>query len=102
MTLTQNDLLAIGDLIDQKLEQKLEEKLEQKLEKKLEQKLEEKFEQKLEPIRNEIVKIQKGQHRMQKTLDETIRYFDREVSHNSRCIDHLYAKTGITPLPKAS
>ena len=50
--LDEKDLLAIGQLLDQKLEekleQKLEEKLEQKLEEKLDQKLEEKLEQKLE------------------------------------------------------
>ena len=58
MTLTKEDLHAIGELLDEKLEQKLEEKLEQKLDEKLEQKLDEKLEQKLEeklaPIKADI------------------------------------------------
>ena len=48
LTLTKEDLSAIGDLLDAKLEEKLETKLEEKLETKLEEKLETKLEEKLE------------------------------------------------------
>lgn len=54
MALTNEDLQAIGNLIDTKLE----EKLEQKLEEKLEQKLNAKFDEKLEPIYNRLDRIE--------------------------------------------
>ncbi len=62
MALTQKDLQAIGNLIDERLEIKLEEKLESKLEEKLDSKLEEKldrildakFDEKLIPFETRI------------------------------------------------
>lgn len=48
MYLTKDDLQAISDLLDEKLEEKLEEKLDKKLEEKLEEKLDKKLEEKLD------------------------------------------------------
>lgn len=50
MALTKEDLQAIGDLIDTKLEEKLEQKLEEKLNAK--------FDEKLEPINNRLDRIE--------------------------------------------
>ena len=73
--LDEKDLLAIGQLLDQKLEEKLEEKLEQKLEQKLEekleQKLEEKLEQKLAQQKEEI--LTEATHRMKVLLDAEVK-----------------------------
>ena len=73
--LDEKDLLAIGQLLDQKLEekleQKLEEKLDQKLEEKLEQKLEEKLDQKLAQQKEEI--LTEATHRMKVLLDAEVR-----------------------------
>ena len=65
--LDEKDLLAIGQLLDQKLE----EKLEQKLEEKLEQKLEEKLEQKLAKQKEEI--LTEATHRMKVLLDAEVK-----------------------------
>jgi hypothetical protein len=80
MSLTPQDLQAIGDLIDQKLEQKLDEKLEEKLE--------QKFNQKLAPIKKELRKIKK-------TLDESISFFDREIVNHSHRLDRLENHVGL-------
>ena len=81
--LDEKDLLAIGQLLDQKLEekleqkleekldQKLEEKLEQKLEQKLDQKLEEKLDQKLAQQKEEI--LTEATHRMKVLLDAEVK-----------------------------
>lgn len=73
--LDEKDLLAIGQLLDQKLEekleQKLEEKLDQKLEEKLEQKLEEKLNQKLAQQKEEI--LTEATHRMKVLLDAEVK-----------------------------
>lgn len=73
--LDEKDLLAIGQLLDQKLEekleQKLEEKLEQKLEEKLDQKLEEKLNQKLAQQKEEI--LTEATHRMKVLLDAEVK-----------------------------
>lgn len=73
--LDEKDLLAIGQLLDQKLEekleQKLEEKLDQKLEQKLDQKLEEKLDQKLAQQKEEI--LTEATHRMKVLLDAEVK-----------------------------
>ena len=61
--LTKEDLNAIGELIEVKLEEKLEQKLEQKLN--------EKLDIKLKPIHRKLNKLQKD-------LTSTIRFFDNE------------------------
>ena len=81
--LDEKDLLAISQLLDQKLEekleQKLEEKLEQKLEEKLDQKLEEKLDQKLEEKLDQKLAQQKEEilteatHRMKVLLDAEVK-----------------------------
>ena len=87
MILTQQDLQAIGNLIDEKLESKLEEKLESKLEEKIESKLEEK----LKPIKRDLKSIKK-------TLDTTISFFDQElVDHNKR-LNRVETTLGLSPL----
>jgi biotin-(acetyl-CoA carboxylase) ligase len=96
MSLTSQDLQAISDLIDQrleikleqKLEEKLEEKLEAKLEQKLEQKLNQKFNQKLKPIRKELREI-----RM--ILNDTISFFDHQVINHDRRLDRLENHVGL-------
>ncbi len=80
--LTKEDLTAIGEMLDTKLEQKLEEKLEQKLDQKLEQKLD----KKLKPIHKKLNKLQRD-------LTSTIRFFDNEHTNLAMRVrtieDHL-------------
>lgn len=70
--LDEKDLLAIGQLIDQKLEQKLEEKLEQKLEEKLEQKL----------ARQKEEILTEATHRMQVLLDAEVKPMFQILAEN--------------------
>jgi biotin-(acetyl-CoA carboxylase) ligase len=84
--LTKEDLNAIGELIDTKLEIKLEEKLEQKLEKKLNEKLDTVLDKKLKPIHRKLNKLQRD-------LTSTIRFFDNEHTNLATRVrkieDHL-------------
>jgi len=80
MTLTKNDLKALSNLIDERLEIKLEEKLESKLEEKLEQKLEEK----LAPIRKAIKPIKSMQrtlNKLNKTVNIISGQYDLRLHH---------------------
>ena len=91
MSLTSQDLQAIGDLIEQKLDQKLDQRFdefEQKLDQKFEEKFEQKFEQKFKPIRRDMRKIKK-------TLDEAISFFDREIIDHNHRLDRLENHTGL-------
>lgn len=65
--LDEKDLLAIGQLLDQKLEEKLEQKLEEKLDQKLEEKLNQKLAQQKEEILTEAT------HRMKVLLDAEVK-----------------------------
>lgn len=65
--LDEKDLLAIGQLLDQKLEEKLEQKLEEKLDQKLEEKLDQKLAQQKEEILTEAT------HRMKVLLDAEVK-----------------------------
>lgn len=71
------DLAAIADLLDQKLEEKLEAKLEEKLDAKLEEKLDAKLEEKLETkfvkFKNEILE------ETDKRLDARIRESEKRL-----------------------
>ena len=60
MTLTKEDLQAISDLLDVKLEEKLEIKLEEKLDAKLERKLDEKLGKEMTLMRAEMADFQTG------------------------------------------
>lgn len=77
--LDEKDLLAIGQLLDQKLEEKLDQKLEEKLEQKLEEKLEQKLDQKLEEKLDQKLAQQKEEilteatHRMKVLLDAEVK-----------------------------
>lgn len=76
MFLTQRDLQAVGDLIEQKLERKLGKKLEYK------------FKQKLAPIRRDL-------RMMKRTLEETIAFFDRRVIGHAHRLDRLENHVGL-------
>ncbi len=54
MSLTNEDLQAISQLLDEKLEEKLEEKLDEKLEEKLEEKLDKKLDVRFEKFGKEL------------------------------------------------
>lgn len=123
MSLTQQDLQAIGNLIEvkfdqkleEKLEQKLEEKLEQKLEQKLDQKLEEKLEQKLEEkldkkleekldqkleekLDKKLKPIKKDIHKIKNDLDTVICHFDRRIISNITRIERLENHLRLPPV----
>lgn len=91
--LTQQDLHAIGDLIDQKLEIKLEEKLETKLEEKLETKLEEKleakFEEKLSPIRRDLTFLKKETKKLHRENREILDFLDRRLINHEKRLDRV-------------
>lgn len=98
MALTQNDLQAIADLLDQKLEEKLEEKLDKKLEEKLDKildvKLDEKLDKKLDEkldkkFKEELAPIYERLDRMDARLDRTednFKYLDVKLN---KTIDKL-------------
>ena len=69
MSLTSQDLQAIGDLIEEKLDQKLT--------------------QKLEPIKKDLRKIKK-------TLDESISFFDHELIDHVCRLDRVENRVGLT------
>jgi hypothetical protein len=107
MTLTTDDLQAIGTLIDEKLDAKLEEKLgtkldqklgkfEEKFEKKLEEKLEQKFDQKFEPINKTLKYLKKKVNRMDKTLDIVARTYDQRIVANTRDIAGIKTHLGLS------
>ena len=108
MTLTMEDLNAIGVLLEEKLDKKLEEKLdskleaglekleekldskleagleklEEKLDKKLDSKLDEKLDSKLQPVMNRLEILEFKQDRTSKKLDDLqldIKIFERDV-----------------------
>ena len=118
MTLTQDDLQAIGNLIGSKLEPVKQELanvgnlIDQKLEP-VKQELanvgnliDQKLDNKLKPIKQEMqflasnIKIlEKGQKKILKELRLVTKIFDRDVSYHGRCIKDLYQKTGYPQLP---
>ena len=77
--LTSEDLLAIGNIIDTKLEQKLEEKLEQK------------FDSKLKPINTRLRKIEK-------TLDVIVRTFDKDIIETKKRVDRIEDHLSLPPI----
>lgn len=93
LALTQGDLQAIADLLDQKLEekleQKLEEKLDQKLDEKLDQKLDQKFKKELAPIYERLDHIDARLDNMDRRLDradDNFKYLDVKLN---KTIDKL-------------
>lgn len=87
MTLTKEDLNAIGEIVDQKLGQKLE-KFEEKFERKLEEKLEQKLEEKLAPITRKVDFIGEKVDKIAQLMNLT------EVLENSRGVElNLVHKT---------
>lgn len=93
LALTQGDLQAIADLLDQKLEEKLEEKLEQKLEEKLDQKLDEKLDQKLDQkFKKELAPIYERLDHIDARLDNMDKRLDR-ADDNFKYLDVKLNKT---------
>jgi len=102
MSLTKNDLLKIGNLIETKLEQKLVEKLEvvrQEIDDKISsvdssmilltksvRRIEESIDEKLKPIKKSL-------HQIDRKLDATIEFFDHDVTQlktrTTRIENHL-------------
>lgn len=85
LALTQGDLQAIADLLDQKLEEKLEQKLDQKLDEKLDQK----FKKELAPIYERLDHIDARLDHMDKRLDradDNFKYLDVKLN---KTIDKL-------------
>ena len=76
--LDEKDLLAIGQLLDQKLEEKLEQKLEEKLEQKLEEKLEQKLEEKLDQKLEQKLE-QKLDQKLEEKLDQKLAQQKEEI-----------------------
>lgn len=90
MSLTKNDLQAIGDLLDQKLEEKLESKLESK------------FQEKLSPIyaqldeHSESLKYIKTKlNKTAKTVDIIARVFDERIVQNMKDIQLIKSHIGL-------
>lgn len=78
--LTKQDLNAIGNLIDTKLENKLEIK----------------FEEKLTPIRNDIISIKKDVKKLRKDLTTTINFFDNRDLESKRIISKTRTDVGLS------
>jgi len=114
MTLTQDDLQAIGNLIGSKLEPVKQElanvnskfaPINDKLAN-VGSLIDQKLDNKLKPIKQEMqflasnIKIlEKGQKKILKELRLVTKIFDRDVSYHGRCIKDLYQKTGYPQLP---
>lgn len=93
LALTQGDLQAIADLLDQKLEEKLEQKLEEKLDQKLDQKLDEKLDQKLDQkFKKELAPIYERLDHIDARLDNMDRRLDR-ADDNFKYLDVKLNKT---------
>jgi tRNA U34 5-carboxymethylaminomethyl modifying GTPase MnmE/TrmE len=77
--LTKQDLNAIGNLIESKLEEKLESK----------------FEEKLAPIHNDIKTIKKDVTKLRKDLTKTINFFDSRDLENKKSLDKTRSEIGL-------
>ena len=76
MTLTNNDLQAIGSLIDEKLDQKLD--------------------QKLKPIEKRLGKIETEVKKIKKDTTYIIDTLDKEIMHQAKRVDRIEHHLGIT------
>jgi hypothetical protein len=76
--LTNQDLNAIGDLIDTRLESKLEEKLS--------------------PIRNNIQSIKKDVKKLRSGLKTTVNFFDKEDSTLLKKLNKTRSEIGLSEL----
>ena len=84
--LTKQDLNAIGNLIDERLESKLESK----------------FQEKLTPIHNDIKNLQKdmttvkkGVHKLRKDLTKTIYFFDKADLSTREKVNKTRSELGL-------
>lgn len=75
--LTQEDLIAIGNVVDKKLTQRFSEQDE-----KWNKKLDEKFKKELKPIKSELKKIRKDSNSI-------IKFFDNEIMGINKRVDRL-------------
>ena len=82
LVLTQGDLQAIADLVDEKLEEKLEAKLEEKLDQKLDEKLDQKLDEKLDrKFKEELAPIYERLNHIDARLDHMDERLDRADDH---------------------
>ena len=96
--LTKQDLNAIGELIDKKLESKLEEKLESKLEEKLDSKLEEKIlpiRTSIKILQKDVSTIKKDVKKLRTDLDGAINFFNHEDLATRKGINNTRAQLGM-------
>lgn len=80
MSLTKQDLTAIGNLIDERLEVK--------------------FEEKIKPIQKDLDTLKKGQRKIKKDLSTVINYFDHDSQYQDQRLDRLENCLDLPPLAK--
>lgn len=88
VALTQRDLQAISDLLDQKLDEKLDEKLDAKLDEKLDQK----FKAELGPIYERLDRMEKRLDHIDTRLDRTddnFKYLDVKLNKTMDKLEDL-------------
>lgn len=68
-------LVAMSDMMDQKLEEKLDKKLDEKLDQKLDEKLDQKFEEKLD-----LEPGQRFSEKLDQIFDEKLKPFDERLT----------------------
>lgn len=92
MSLTKDDLLAIGTVIDERLDKKLDEKLEPI---KLEQ---QKHGAELQKQAKTLQYLKKKVNRIEKTVDIIGRTYDERIVKNANSIKKINEHLGITPI----
>lgn len=113
MTLTKDDLQAIAQIVDERLEVQLEAKLEEKLDAKLDEKLDAKLESRLAPIMQRLDHLDEKTDRLQADmtdvkkhigcLDEKVDDLQTDMIYVKKHVCHLdhMVKSEVIPRLKA-
>src|SRR5258708_1077111 len=97
MNLTQDDLQAIGTLIDQKLEEKLDQKLEPiKTELQEHSKILGEHSKRFNNIEKTLGYLKKKVNRIDKTVEIIGRSYDERIVKNSRDVAEIRDKMGLS------
>lgn len=92
MALTREDLLAIGELLDEKLEEKLEEKLDKKLDEKLDKKLDEKLDKRFRDMEDRLdQKLGDMEERFDQKLGDMEERFDQKMESQDAKYEKKFA-----------
>lgn len=74
--LTQQDLAAIGDLIDKKLDEKFRKELKP-------------IKSELRSLRRDVNELKKDVHELRRDMNLIVKFFDNDITNVSRRVDRL-------------